>query len=189
MALIQTSRNCCDGGGSGQTIAWERDLHAQTDPFTSGSLVITLTETPLDEDAIIVYSQDTPIQPGDYTFIAPNQIQIDFAGDPATDTDSGTWNFWIQYPYEVSTANQSLAWARDMEAETDPFTAGSLVFTLSQSPVDEDAIIVYSQSTPIQPGDYTFLSPNQIQIDFAGDPATDTDSGTWNFWIQYPYET
>lgn len=190
MALIQASNNCCDGGGgSGQTLAWERDLHAQTDPFVSGDIVITLTENPIDEDAIIVYSQNTPIQPGDYTFTAPNQITINFGGDPSTDTDTGTWNFWVQYPYEVSTADQTIEWERDLHAQTDPFVAGDIVITLTEAPLDEDAIIVYSQNTPIQPGDYTFTAPNLITIEFAGDPATDTATGTWNFWVQYPFET
>lgn len=190
MALIQASR-CCGGGGGGggQTLAWERDLHEQTDPFASGDIVITLSENPFDPDAIIVYSQNTPIQPGDYTFIGPNQIQINFSGDPSTDTDSGTWNFWVQYPYEVSSDAQSIAWQRDLHAQTDPFAPGDIVITLSEDPLDEDAIIVYSQNTPIQPGDYTFTAPNQITIQFSGDPSTDTDSGTWNFWVQYPYET
>lgn len=191
MAIIGASKSCCNGGGGGegQNLAWARDLHAQTDAFTAGTLIITLSEIPVDEDAIVVYSQDTPIQPGDYTFLAPNQIQIDFDGDPATDTDSGTWNFWIQYPYEQPPAIQTLAWARDLHEQTDAFVAGDIVITLSQTPVDQDGIIVYSQNTPIHPGDYTFTAPNQITIQFAGDPATDTSDGTWRFWVQYPYAT
>lgn len=100
MAIIQASRPPGSGGGGGQTLAWALDLQAQTAAFTSGSLVIPLSETPLDADAISVVSQSTPIFPGDYSYLTgPPRIQINFSGDPATDTDSGTWNFWIQYPY------------------------------------------------------------------------------------------
>lgn len=102
MAIIQASRPP-GSGGSGQELAWEFDSFDQTDPFTAGSLLLTLSQEPLDENAIILYSQDNPIPPGAGTweFVAPDQIQINFSADPSTDAPDGVWNFSAQYPYQA----------------------------------------------------------------------------------------
>lgn len=98
MALIQAQR---PGGGSAQDLAWQRDRVEETDPFPVGYL-IPLTEIPLDEDAINVWSQGLILDTDDYQYNAgPNEIEILFSGNPATDTSDGTWVFSVQYPYQA----------------------------------------------------------------------------------------
>lgn len=91
---------------------------------------------------------------------------------------------------ETGGAGQTLAWAMDAFAETDPFgpPGADLELTLSHTPVDADAIIVWSQGQPLHPDDYNYAA-GVITILFGADPATDTDTGTWNFLVQYPYAT
>lgn len=102
MGFIRTRRRDT-GGGSGQTLAWEIDELEQTDPFgaPNPNLIISLTQTPVDADAIIVYSQNNPLDTVDYNYLSgPPRIEILFAGDPAVDyPDTGVWRFRIQYPY------------------------------------------------------------------------------------------
>jgi len=96
MALIQAQRA---GGGSGVALAWKRDRVAETNPFASG-YTIPLTEIPFDEDSINVWSQGLILDTDDYQYNAgPNEIEILFSGDPATDTSDGVWVFSVQYPY------------------------------------------------------------------------------------------
>lgn len=100
MALIQAFNPVSASPTPPQTLAWQRDRVEETDPFASG-YIITLTEEPLDEDAIDVWSQGQILDTDDYNFIAPNQIEILFSGDPATDTSDGVWLFSVQYPYQA----------------------------------------------------------------------------------------
>lgn len=98
MAYVMSIRNIGAGSSPAQAIAWARDRVEETNSFSSG-YIITLSETPLDADAIIVWSQGLPLDTDDYNYIAPNQIEILFSGDPATDTSDGVWVFSVQYPY------------------------------------------------------------------------------------------
>lgn len=99
MALIQ-AYNPSTGGG-GQTLAWQRDRVEETSPFSSG-YTIALTETPVDENSIIVWSQGLVLDTDDYTYNSgTNSIEILFSGDPSTDTSDGVWIFSVQYPYEL----------------------------------------------------------------------------------------
>lgn len=93
-------RNAGAGTPAPQELAWQRDRVVETDPFAS-FYIITLTETPLDEDAITVWSQGLVLDTDDYNYIAPNQIEILFSGDPANDTSDGEWVFSVQYPYQT----------------------------------------------------------------------------------------
>lgn len=99
MALMQ-AWNPSSGSGPGNTLAWARDRVEETNPFASG-YTIPLSQTPVDEDAISVWSQGQILDTDDYQFNAPNEIEILFSADPATDTDSGVWVFFVQYPYET----------------------------------------------------------------------------------------
>lgn len=99
MGLIQVS-NPRSGGSPAQDLAWQRDRVVETDPFSSG-YIITLTETPLDEDAITVWSQGLILDTDDYNYNAPDEIEILFSGDPANDTSDGEWVFSVQYPYNA----------------------------------------------------------------------------------------
>ncbi len=85
---------------------------------------------------------------------------------------------------------QTLAWALDPFAETDPFgpPGANLTLNLSETPVDADAITVWSQGQPLHPDDWDYAA-GVVTILFGADPATDTDTGTWNFLVQYPYAT
>jgi hypothetical protein len=96
MALLQAWSP--SEGGSGQTLAWERDRVEQTDPFLSG-YTITLSQNPVDANAIIVWSQGMVLDTDDWRFNSPNEIEILFSANPATDTADGVWLFMIQYPY------------------------------------------------------------------------------------------
>lgn len=90
-------------GGSGptQNYAWADDKFEVTDPFTPGSLNLALSQTVVFENGIFIVSEGMPLFPPDYTFIAPNQITIEFGADPATQTDDGIWLFHVQYQYAV----------------------------------------------------------------------------------------
>lgn len=99
MGLIQASN--FGSGGSGATNAWQRDRVEETDPFASG-YAIPLTETPVDENSIIVWSQGLVLDTDDYGYNSgTNEIEILFSGNPATDTSDGTWVFSVYYPYEA----------------------------------------------------------------------------------------
>ena len=88
------------GGGTTEQIRFARDLHAQTAAFAANTLQIALSQTPVDLDGLTVWSQGEILHPTDYTILTgPYRVQIGFAIDPATDTDTGTWNFVITYPY------------------------------------------------------------------------------------------
>lgn len=99
MALIQASRPPGSGGGGGITITgWAIDEHTQTTDFTAGTLVITLSQTPVSINAVMCnYNGDT-IYPNDDFSLSGNQITIVF-GDPyVTDYDTPPV-FRFQYPY------------------------------------------------------------------------------------------
>lgn len=98
MGLIQAARPS-GGSGPGQTLAWQRDRFEQTDPFSPG-FTLQMTQTPVDEDAIEVWSQGEILDTDDYNYLSgPNQIEILFSADPALDTQNGVWVFFIRYPY------------------------------------------------------------------------------------------
>lgn len=100
MALIQ-AYNPSTGGSGGQTLAWERDRVVETDPFSAG-YSIALSETPLDENSILVWSQGMILDTDDYSYNSgTNSIVLNFSGDPSTDTGTGEWIFSVIYPYEV----------------------------------------------------------------------------------------
>jgi len=100
MALIQ-AWNPTTGGSGGQTLEWERDRVVETDPFSAGYAIV-LTETPLDENAIMVWSKGMILDTDDYSYDSgTNSIIINFSGDPSTDTSNGEWVFSVTYPYEV----------------------------------------------------------------------------------------
>lgn len=101
MAYLSTLRRQTSGGG-GQSLAWALDSFTETDPFTSG-LALSISNTPIDVDAILVWSQGLILHPDDWNYDAGNnQIIILFSGNPAIDNpESGEWNFLVQYPYTV----------------------------------------------------------------------------------------
>lgn len=101
MAYLQTVQRQSSGGG-GQTLAWKIDSFAETDPFgpPDPNLQLTLTQTPIDADAITVWSQGQPLHPDDWNYAA-GVVTILFSANPETDTDTGTWNFLVQYPYAI----------------------------------------------------------------------------------------
>lgn len=102
MSFITTYRRQTSGGSGGQTLAWALDEFTETAPFSSG-LSLALSQTPLDVDAILVWSQGQPLHPDDWNYDnGTNSIIILFGADPATDTDTGEWNFTVQYPYNVA---------------------------------------------------------------------------------------
>jgi hypothetical protein len=89
------------GGGGGQTLSWRRDEFPQTAPFSSG-LILNLSGTPVHETAIEVWSQGQILHPDDYIYHAVGPtVEILFSADPATDTDTGTWEFFLAYPYAI----------------------------------------------------------------------------------------
>lgn len=90
------------GGGGGETLRWAVDILEQTDPFTSGDLVIPLSQTPIDEGSLTVLSEGSILNPADYTILSgPDEVQIDFSANPATDAADGVWSFVIRYQYSV----------------------------------------------------------------------------------------
>ena len=97
MALILV-RNPSTGGGGG-TPSWQIDTVEETAPFASG-YAIPLSQTPVDASSLLVYSEGLVLYPDDWSYNAgTNEVEILFGADPATDTASGTWHFFVQYPY------------------------------------------------------------------------------------------
>lgn len=41
----------------------------------------------------------------------------------------------------------------------------------------------------LDPDDYQYNAPNEIEILFSANPATDTADGVWTFTVYYPYAT
>lgn len=98
MALIQAYNP--GSGGSGGSVAGQRDDVEETNPFASG-YTIALSQTPIDANTIIVYSEGLVLYPTDWQYNAgPNEVEILFGANPATDTADGTWHFFVQYLYQ-----------------------------------------------------------------------------------------
>lgn len=100
MALIQASRPPGSGGGGGgiTITGWAIDEHTQTTNFTAGTLVITLSQTPVSINAVMAnYNGDTMYPIDDFT-LTGNQITIVFADPYVTDYDTPPV-FRFQYPY------------------------------------------------------------------------------------------
>ena len=88
------------GGGGGEQQRWAVDSLAQVAAWVAGALTIPLTQTPVDTDGLTVLSEGQILHPTDFTVLTgPYRVQINFGADPATDTDDGTWDFTIRYPY------------------------------------------------------------------------------------------
>lgn len=99
MALIQ-AYNPSSGGGPGTDVAGQRDVQTTSSPFASG-YAIPLSETPIDESTIIVYSEGLVLYPTDWNYNSgTNEVEILFGANPATDSQSGTWHFFVQYLYQ-----------------------------------------------------------------------------------------
>lgn len=90
------------GGGTGETLRWAADTFSQTAAFASGALSLPLSHTPIDNDSLTVWSQGIVLHPSDYTILTgPNRVQLNFAIDPATDSETGTWYFVVRYQYSA----------------------------------------------------------------------------------------
>lgn len=97
MAFVQTYRKPVGSSGPTTNLQWYDETFVETEPWDAGDLVLTLTHNVAQPAGIFLVSQDSTVYPVDYTFLAPNQIQIDFGGDPAI--YDGTWTFYVQYQY------------------------------------------------------------------------------------------
>jgi hypothetical protein len=87
------------GGGGGETLRWQINNAVQTAPFSGFS--IPLTRTPIDPDSVTVLSEGMILHTDDYDVLtSPNRVQINFSGDPANDTENGTWSFEVRYQYQ-----------------------------------------------------------------------------------------
>jgi len=83
----------------GEIIAWQIDTVEEEDPFVSG-YTIALSQTPVDANSILVYSEGLVLYPIDWNYDSvANEIDILFGADPSTDTADGVWHFFVQYPY------------------------------------------------------------------------------------------
>lgn len=91
-----TDRTASGGGGGGQTLAWQQDRDTVAD-YEGGDTVLTLTQTPLDPDGIILTLNNGPLTYGvDWTLSGLNVIiQFDKADD------GQDHYFTANYPYSV----------------------------------------------------------------------------------------
>lgn len=88
MALIQISRQAT-GGGGGDITGAQNDQYNIEENFEANSLDLTLTETPWDEDNIIVsYNGQVKRKGVDWEYTAPDTINILFADPYVTDYES-----------------------------------------------------------------------------------------------------
>lgn len=99
MALIQSTRQAT-GGGSDITAA-QNDQFDIEENFEADTLELTLSQTPWDENNIIVDYNGQVKRKGvgnDWTYTAPNTINILFADPYVTDYDSIPY-FQVTYLY------------------------------------------------------------------------------------------
>lgn len=98
MALIQISRQST-GGGGGDITGAQNDQYTIEENFDPETLDLTLTETPWDEDNIIVsYNGQVKRKGVDWEYTAPTTINILF-GDPYVDTYEEFPYFEVIYLY------------------------------------------------------------------------------------------
>jgi len=99
MGLIQAS-SASTSGSSGLTITgFAVDQHTQTTNFVSGDVVITLSQTPVSEDGIVVdYNGQRLLGDGVSWSYAAGDVTILFADPYVTDYDVPPV-FQITYPY------------------------------------------------------------------------------------------
>lgn len=100
MALIQSSRPSGGGGGGIAIRGWQVDVHTQTENFTSGSVVITLSHQPATAEAIAIdYNGQKLLYNTEWIYgSGGNSITILFSDPYVTDYDAPPV-FQIQYPY------------------------------------------------------------------------------------------
>lgn len=98
MGLIQTSRQGTGGGGGLIITGFAVDQHTQNTNFISGGVVITLSQTPLTQDGIIVdYNGQRLLSLISWSYAA-GAVTILFA-DPYVTTYDTPPIFQITYPY------------------------------------------------------------------------------------------
>lgn len=84
------------GGGGGQTLAWQTDRDTVAD-YEVNDVVLTLTQTPLDEDAIILNLNNGLLTRGVDWDLSGLDVIILFDKAP----DGQDHYFTAQYPYNV----------------------------------------------------------------------------------------
>lgn len=100
MGLIQASRQSAGGGGGLTITGWQVDTQTQNANFAANTVSIPLTQTPVDEDAILVdYNGQRLLKGTSWSYDSVNnEIDILF-GDPyVTDYDTPPY-FQVVYPY------------------------------------------------------------------------------------------
>lgn len=85
------------GGSGGEQMRFARDVFNETAPWVSG-FSLALSQTPVDEDGIDVWFQGLWLSPDDWNFVGASIVLL-FSFDPATDTETGTAQIFIEYPY------------------------------------------------------------------------------------------
>lgn len=97
MALIQVSRQ--QTGGGGDITGAQNDQYNIEENFEADTLSLPLTETPWDEDNIIVtYNGQVKRKGVDWEYTAPTTIDILFADPYVTDYESTPY-FEVIYLY------------------------------------------------------------------------------------------
>lgn len=98
MALIQISRQAT-GGGGGDITGAQNDQFEIEENFAANTLSLALTQTPWDEDNIIVsYNGQVKRKDVDWSYTAPDTIDILFADFYVTQYESTPY-FEIIYLY------------------------------------------------------------------------------------------
>ena len=101
MGLLQASRQNTGGGGGGLTIeGFQTDQFEQTTNFTSGSVTLALTQTPVDPGGIdLDYNGQTYYQNISWSYDSgTNEITILFADPYVTEYPESNY-FQVIYPY------------------------------------------------------------------------------------------
>lgn len=100
MGLIQSSRPPGGGGGGGGLVItdWATDTYEQSANFISGEVIITLTNTPISPNSIVLDYNGQVKYLGVGFSISGNEITILFE-DPYVDDYEDPAYFHITYPY------------------------------------------------------------------------------------------
>jgi hypothetical protein len=86
------------GGGGGATYAWVTQQFTQAANFSAG-LILTLTQTPADPDAIILDYNGRVLSGSEYT-VSGSSITVNFADMDVLSYDSPPY-FQAKYPFTL----------------------------------------------------------------------------------------
>lgn len=184
MGLIQTSRGCCNSGGS-TTADYAIDQFEQTTNFVSGEVVLTLSEMPVSAQSIVVDWNGQILLYGISWSYASGQVTILF-DDPYVEDSPDTLYFQISYPVYGTPGLTITGYKAETFLQTTNFVSGGVVLTLSEMPLDPEAVLLdWNGQRRLYDIAYS-VSGDQVTILF-DDPYVEDSEDPLYFQVTYPY--